>query len=91
MEKFYLSKTLLKLAGDGDAFPTSPFPGSATASLPSSKFLATPLIGRAQQDWRKMLLPAREERHETNFARRSTTFFAFFTRTYGPNETLLRY
>ena len=50
MEKFYLSKTLLKLAGDGDAFPISPFPGSATASFPSSKFLATPLIGRAQQD-----------------------------------------
>ena len=29
MEKFYLSEALLKMAGGGDASPTSP-PGSAT-------------------------------------------------------------
>ena len=34
MEQFYLSKTLLKLAGGGgDASPTSSPPGSATAAM----------------------------------------------------------
>ena len=31
MEKNYLSKVLLKMAGEGDASPTSPSPGSVPA------------------------------------------------------------
>ena len=38
MEKFYSSKPLLKIAGGGDAFPTSP-PGSALLSRKNFEIL----------------------------------------------------